>query len=83
MFTLALKILPKPEVLDVEGRAIAETLKRKGHALEDCRYGKWLILKIKAKTKKEALKKAEDMARSVLCNNLVENYEVEVLKESP
>ena len=83
MITLALKILPKTEVLNVEGRAIVETLKRKGHAIEDCRYGKLLILKIKAKTKESAVKKAKEMAEAVLCNSLIETYEVEVLTKSP
>ena len=79
MITLAVKILPKKEVLDVKGRAIAETLNRQGHALEKCQYGKLLILTIKTKNPEVALKKANDMAQSVLCNKLVEDYELEIL----
>ena len=79
MINIVVKILPKKEVLDVKGRAIAETLKRQGHSLEKCHYGKLLILSIKTNNPQTALKKAKEMAQSVLCNKLVEDYELEVL----
>ena len=78
MITVAVKILPRKEVLDIEGRAIAKTLKRQGHALEHCHYGKLILLTIKAESPNEALKKAEKMAQAVLCNKLVETYELEI-----
>ena len=79
MFVVGVKILPRPEVLDVQGRAIAETLNRRGLLLEDCRYGKFIRLKIQAKDKEEALAKAKQMVERVLCNLLVEEYTLEIL----
>ena len=79
---VGIKILLKEEVLDVQGRAITETLKRRGHSVEDCRYGKFLQLKVRAGSKEEVLKQAKVMAESILCNSLVENYELEVLSEN-
>ena len=79
---VGIKILLKEEVLDVQGRAIAETLKRRGYSIEDCRYGKFLELKVSADNKEEVLKQAKEMAESVLCNSLVENYELEILSEN-
>ena len=79
MVTVGVKILPKKEVLDVQGRAIAETLKRQGNLIEECQYGKYIKLTINTSDKTEALKKAKEMAESVLCNSLVEHYDLEVL----
>ena len=83
MMTVAVKIWPKKEVLDVQGRAIAETLKRKGYALKDCRYGKLILLSIKTEDTKTALKKAKEMTELVLCNKLIEDYELSVLPNPP
>ena len=80
MVIVGVKILPKPETLDVQGRAIAKTLKRQGYFIEDCHYGKFLRLKIKANNREEALEKAKkNDGICFLCNSLVENYELEVL----
>ena len=79
MITVGLKIVPKMEVLDVQGRAIAETLKRQGYSIEDCHYGKLIKLKMKMNNREEALGKAKEIAESILCNSLVENYELEIL----
>jgi len=79
MITIGVKILPKKEVLDVQGRAIAEVLKNKSKAIEDCLCGKFIVLKVNTSDPKEALKIAETLAQSVLCNDLVESYTVEVL----
>ena len=80
MVTVGVRILPRKEVLDVQGRAIADTLKRRGHSIEECHYGKYIRLEIDGKNKEEALKKAKEMTESVLCNSLVENYELEILE---
>ena len=78
MWRVVVKLMPKPEVLDVEGRAIARALRERGYAVKDCRAGKLLELKVEAKNKKEALEKAQKMAGQVLCNRLVECYELEL-----
>ncbi len=71
--------MPKKDVLDVQGRAIATNLQQQGYAVEDCQYGKFLKLKIQAQNKEEALKKVHKMVDLVLCNSLVEQYEVDIL----
>ena len=80
MVVVGVKVLPKKEVLDVQGRAIAETLKRQGHVIKDCQYGKFIKLNIDTSNEKEALNQAKKMAESVLCNSLVERYELEILE---
>lgn len=74
------KILPRKEVLDVEGRAIAETLKTNGKPVKECRFGKCIHLLIQEESEEEARKKAKDMAESVLHNPLIETYEIKVLQ---
>ncbi len=81
MIVVGVKILLRKEVLDVQGRAVAKTLKLKGHPAQDCLCGKFIKLTISAGSRQSALKKAREMAESVLCNLLVEEYELEVLSE--
>ncbi len=78
---IGIKIIPKKEVLDVQGRAIAETLLNKKYPIQSCVYGKFLKLTLKVDDSKKALKIAREMAESVLCNPLVESYELEILSE--
>ncbi len=82
MMIVGVKILPKKEVLDVQGRAIADTLKRQGYAIEDCQYGKVIRLKIQTNDQKTALDQAKKIAESVLCSALVETYQLEVLSHT-
>lgn len=76
----ALKILPKPEVLDTQGRAVQSAMQSQGHQLQACQVGKYLVLDIDAPSSKEGEAMARNMAeKSGLCNLLIENYEVEPL----
>ena len=77
--SVGVTIMPKKDVLDVQGRAIATTLQQQGYVVEDCQYGKFLKLKIQARSKEEALQKVRKMVDLVLCNSLVEQYEVAIL----
>ena len=61
-FWVEVKILPKKEILDVQGRAILQTLEQNNHPVQDCRYGKCVQLLIKASDENQALEKAQEMA---------------------
>ena len=76
---VGVKIIPKKEVLDVQGRAVAEVLLENKYPIKSCSCGKFLKLDIKAKTKKQALKTAEKALQFLLYNPLVEDYELELL----
>ena len=78
---IGIKIVPRKEVLDVQGRAIAETLLSKKYPVQSCIYGKFLKLKLNIDDPDKALKMAREMAESLLCNSLVESYEVEILSK--
>jgi len=73
------KVLPRPEVLDTQGRAVEETLKNQGHDLSSCRVGKYLVIDVKAQDSSDGEKKAKAMIENGLYNPLVEVYELESL----
>ena len=74
-----MKILPRPDILDVQGRAIVRTLVQNEKSIQDCRCGKCLQLCVQAKNPEEAVKKVKDMARFVLYNPLTETYQLSVM----
>lgn len=76
---IAVKVLPKNEVLDSQGRAVQNTLLQQGYDLKECRIGKYIVVDIDTDNEKTALKEAEKMAEAVLHNNLIETYEIDVL----
>lgn len=73
------KILPKPEILDVQGRAVVQTLKQNGKPIQDCRYGKCIHLQLKAEDERSAMDQAQKIAELVLYNPLTETYEMKVI----
>lgn len=73
------KILPRQEVLDTQGRAVENILKNNGHEITGCRVGKYVVIEVKAENPAEGKKKAEAMAKDVLCNSLIESFELEQL----
>ena len=75
----ALKILPKPEVLDTQGRAVQSTLKSHGFDLSECHVGKYIVLEVNESDGARAKEVAIAMAEKGLYNPLIENYELEQL----
>ena len=76
----ALKVLPRPEVLDTQGRAVEGTLKQHGFQLESCNVGRYIVLDVKASTVDEGTEMAKAMAEKGLYNPLIENYSLEPLQ---
>jgi phosphoribosylformylglycinamidine synthase subunit PurS len=77
---IGVKVMLRPEVLDIQGRAVAENLERQGRKLSQCRVGKFIELEVPATNRDEALKQAREMADHVLHNPLIENYTLEVME---
>lgn len=76
---IGVKVMPRKEVLDSQGRAVERTLKHHGKSLSDCRVGKYIELEIDEKDREKALAKATEICEFVLYNPLIETYELEVL----
>ncbi len=78
---IALKILPKKDILDVQGRAVQNILVQEKMKVSNCFVGKYVILEFpKDTTEAEAMSLAHDSAKSVICNQLIETYELELIQ---
>ncbi len=76
---IGVKILPKSEVLDTQGRAVESTLTSHGRKVEQCRVGKYIQLDISETDQAKALAKAKEITEFVLYNPLIETFELEVV----
>lgn len=77
---IGVRVMPRKEVLDSQGRAVEGTLRSHDFSLNSCRVGKYVVLELESKEEKTALAEAKKMAEFVLHNPLIETFELEVLK---
>jgi phosphoribosylformylglycinamidine synthase PurS subunit len=76
---IGVKVMPRKEVLDTQGRAVENTLRQNGKQLNACQVGRYVVLDLPGEDKTKAMASAKDMAEFVLHNPLIETYELEVL----
>lgn len=76
-FRYGVKVMPRDVILDTQGRAVEQTLELKKLSAK-CRVGKFVELEING-TEAESLQKAEEIAKFVLCNPLIEKFEIQKL----
>ncbi len=77
IFSAEVKVMPLKELLDPQGKAVADGLKNLGiKNINDVRIGKHINLQIEAATKDEAFVIAEDAAKKLLANQVMEQYEI-------
>lgn len=75
---VGVKIMPREVILDTQGRAIEQTLKLNQMPEANCRVGRFVELEFEG-SEAEALQKAQDIAKKLLCNSLIENFEAKVM----
>ena len=77
IFYAEIKVMPLKELLDPQGKAVSDGLKNLGiKNINDVRIGKHINLQIEAATKEEAFAIAEDAAKKLLANQVMEQYEI-------
>lgn len=77
MFTAEIKVMPLKELLDPQGKAVMGGLNNLGiSTVNDVRIGKHIQLQIDAASKEEATAIANDAAKKLLANPVMEQYEV-------
>jgi len=79
-FRYAVSVMPKPGILDPQGRAVEQSL---GHldvdGVRDVRVGRRVELTVQAPGEEEARAVAARLAEELLSNPLIETYGLELL----
>jgi phosphoribosylformylglycinamidine synthase len=79
IFSVEVKVMPLKELLDPQGKAVSDGLKNLGlKNINDVRIGKHINLQIEAATKQEASAIAEEAAKKLLANPVMEEYEIQI-----
>lgn len=77
IFTVELKIMPLKELLDPQGKAVMGGLENLGlNAVRDVRIGKHILLQIEAANSEEAESVAEEAAKKLLANPVMEEFSI-------
>lgn len=74
------RVYPREDVLDPQGRAIAGALGRLGHrTVRDVRAGKIFFVDLEGSDPEGAREEATRMAEELLANTVIEGYDVRVI----
>ncbi|MCD9199688.1 phosphoribosylformylglycinamidine synthase subunit PurS [Aeromicrobium wangtongii] len=75
---IVVDVMPKPEILDPQGKAVHGALPRLGfHAVTDVRQGKRFELEVEA-ADDATLAEVHELAGTLLSNPVIEDYAVRV-----
>ncbi len=78
-FHVEVKIMPLKELLDPQGKAVLGGLQNLGlKNIEDVRIGKHISLQVEASNEAEAIKIAEESAKKLLADPVMEQYTIMV-----
>ena len=78
-FTVQVKVMPLKELLDPQGKAVVSGLQNLGlKNISDVRVGKNITLQVDAATEAQAKASADEAAKKLLANGVMEYYEIEV-----
>ena len=78
-FTAQVKVMPLKELLDPQGKAVLGGFHNLGlNNIRDVRIGKNITLQIEAETTEAAHQIAEDAAKQLLANQVMEMFEITI-----
>ena len=78
-YSVQVTVMPLKDLLDPQGKAVMGGLKNLGLAsVEDVRVGKNIDMRIEAASKEEAVSMANEAAKKLLANPVMETFEVVV-----
>lgn len=85
MPTIVVEVMPKAELLDPAGKAVAGALRREGgHAFSDVRIGKRFELTVDGEVTDSVLADARKLADEMLSNSVIEDVvKISVLESTP
>jgi phosphoribosylformylglycinamidine synthase PurS subunit len=80
-FRFAVNVLPKPGILDPQGRAVQQSLPHLHVTnVSEVRVGRRVELTVSADTEQEARGVVDGLAKELLSNPLIEAYALELLE---
>ena len=83
MARVVVDVMPKPEILDPQGKAVLGALPRLGFdGVTDVRQGKRFELEIEGELTEARRAEVEQMAETLLSNPVIEDYAIRVLDDS-
>ena len=71
-------VRPKQGILDPQGEAVQESLRKLGFSVGGARVGRLVDLDVDASTSQEAKTLVDRMCQELLANPLIESFEIEV-----
>lgn len=79
IFTAHINVMPLKELLDPQGKAVMSGLGNLGLTqVKDVRIGKHIVLQVEAESSDAAKAIAEEAARRVLSNQVMEQFDVSI-----
>ena len=83
MARVVVDVMPKPEILDPQGKAVTGALARLGFAGVSVRQGKRFELEVDGELTEERLAEVLHAAETLLANPVIETFEVRVEAAEP
>ncbi len=82
MTRVIVDVMPKPEILDPQGKAVTSSLQRLGHHGLEVRQGKRFEVTVDGDVTEERLAEIREAAEKLLANTVIETFNVRVEDES-
>ncbi len=80
-YTIEIKVMPLKNLLDPQGKAVLNGLHNLGLSnVQDVRVGKHITLQIDAASSTEAITVAENAAKQLLANAVMEYFEIKIIE---
>ena len=77
-------VVPKPVINDPQGTTVKQGLRALGFdEVADVRVGKYIELTLDTASPDEASNRVEKMCRQLLANQVIEDFRVELVNDSP
>lgn len=78
MARVIVDVMPKPEILDPQGKAVTASLARLGYQGIEVRQGKRFEITVDGELGEERLEQICEAAQTLLANTVIETFEVRV-----
>jgi phosphoribosylformylglycinamidine synthase subunit PurS len=80
---VVVEVMPKPEILDPQGKAVNQALARLGFdGIRDVRQGKRFEIEVDSPITDEQLGEIHEAAKTLLSNPVIETFAVRVLRDA-